>query len=88
MTLQGWILGGNSKEICWLKKGSKQRLRFDVAIPTPKGFLFAMYICHNTGELMGATADNAPSIPIQEAHDRLGYPGEDMSRMMAAKELG
>jgi hypothetical protein len=84
MTLKGWILGGNDKEI-WLKKGSK-RLRFDIAIPTPKGILFAMYIRRNT-EIAGAATDNAPSIPIQQAHNRLGHPGEDMTRMMA-KELG
>jgi hypothetical protein len=33
-------------------------LRFDIAIPMPKGILFVMYIRHNT-EIAGAPADNA-----------------------------
>jgi hypothetical protein len=41
-TNQGWILGGDDKGI-WLKKEGK-KLLFDIAIPTPKGMLFAMYI--------------------------------------------
>jgi hypothetical protein len=61
-------------------------LQFDIAILTPNGILFAMYICRNT-EIAGAATDSAPSIPIQQAHDCLGHPGEDMTQMMA-KELG
>jgi hypothetical protein len=85
MTQQGWILGGDAKEI-WLMK-SKQRLSFDIAIPTPKGMFFAMYIRRNM-EIAGANTDNPkPSVSIQTAHDRLGHPGEDMTRKVA-NELG
>jgi hypothetical protein len=85
MTQQGWILGGNKTEI-WLEKG-KQRLSFDIAIPTPKGMLFAMYI-HRDLEIAGANTDvPVPAVSIQTAHDRLAHPGEDNVRK-TAKALG
>jgi hypothetical protein len=74
-TQQGWILGGDNKEI-WLTK-SGQRLSFDITIPTPKGMLFAMYICQYT-KISGATADAGFIISIQQAHDRLAHPGEEI----------
>jgi hypothetical protein len=85
-TNQGWILGGDDKGI-WLTKEGK-KLLFNIAIPTPKGMLFVMYIKREIGSEMGqAVVDDKTSIPIQLAHDHLGHPGEDMTRKMA-KELG
>jgi hypothetical protein len=84
-TNQGWILGGDDKGI-WLTKGDK-KLLFDIAIPTPKGMLFAMYIKRDIGKEMAQAMVDEKSIPIQLAHDRLGHPHEDMTRKMA-KELG
>jgi hypothetical protein len=80
LTQEGWILGGDTKEI-WLTKDGN-RLSFDIAIPTPKGVLFAMYIRHNV-ETAGATADTAPIMSIQQAHDRLAHPGEENIRKTA-----
>jgi hypothetical protein len=84
MTQQGWILGGDDKEIWLTKEGN--RLSFDIVIPTSKGVLFAMYT-HCDTEIAGATADEGPVMTIQQAHDRLAHPGEEMTRK-TAKELG
>jgi hypothetical protein len=84
-TNQGWILGGDEKGI-WLTKGD-QKLLFHIAIPTPKGMLFAMYIKREIGKEMAQAIVDEKSIPIQLAHDRLGHPHEDITRKMA-KELG
>jgi hypothetical protein len=85
MTQQGWILGGDIKEIWLTKEG--QRLSFDIAIPTPKGMLFVMYI-HRETEIAGATTNvTVPAISIQTDYDCLGHPGEDIVYKMA-KELG
>jgi hypothetical protein len=83
-TNQGNILGGDDKGI-WLTKDS-QKLLFDIAIPTPKGMLFAMYIKIEIGKEMDQAMVDEKSIPIQLAHDRLGHPDDDMTRKMA-KEL-
>jgi hypothetical protein len=84
-TNQGWILGGDDKGILLTKEGKK--LLFDIAIPTPKGMLFAMYIKREIGKEMAQAMVDEKSIPIQLAHDRLGHPHEDMTRKKA-KELG
>jgi hypothetical protein len=57
---------------------------FDIAIPTPKGVICAIYIKRDT-EFNGAMIDQ--KISIQQAHDKLGHCGEDITRR-AAKELG
>jgi hypothetical protein len=61
-------------------------IKFDIAIPTPKGMLFAMYI-HQDTEIAGATADAGLIILIQQAHDHLAHTGEELTQKMA-KELG
>ena len=64
---------------------------FDIAIPTPKGMLFAMYIKREKRgkekEIVQATVDAKNSIPIQQAHDHLGHLHEDITRKVA-KRLG
>jgi hypothetical protein len=79
MTLKGWIFGGDEKRF-----GSKRE-----AIVCDSTLLFRRQkeSCLRCTFVAGAATDGAPSIPIQQAHDRLGHPGEDMTRMMA-KELG
>jgi hypothetical protein len=62
MTLQRCILGGDKKGI-WLTNNGQQ-LSFDITIPTSKGILFAMCIRRDT-EIVGATADAGPTIPMQ-----------------------
>jgi hypothetical protein len=84
-TNQGWILGGDDKGI-WLTKGDKKSL-FDIAIPTPNGMLFAMYIKREIEKEMAQAMVDEKIIPIQLAHDPLGHPHKDMTRKMA-KELG
>jgi hypothetical protein len=74
-TNQGLILGGEDKGI-WLTKEGK-KLLFDIAIPTPKGILFAMYIKREVGKEMAQAMVDEKSIPIQLAHDRLVHPHED-----------
>jgi hypothetical protein len=83
LTQKGWLLGGNDKGI-WLSKGA-ETIMFDIAIPTPKGVLYAIYIRRNL-EIAGATTDAITKVSMQQAHDRLAHPGEDMTREIA-KEL-
>jgi hypothetical protein len=81
MTANGWIMGG-SKSSIWIEKGCN-KVTFVLMIPTPKGMMFALYFAHNT-EIAGATnIDKAPSVTIQQAHERLGHPREDTTREMA-----
>jgi hypothetical protein len=61
-------------------------MSFDIAIPTPKGVLFAMYIRCNT-KIVGATTDKCQMMMIQQAHDRLAHSGEENTQKTAA-ELG
>ena len=84
-TNQGWILGGDDKGI-WLTKDD-QKLLFDIAIPTPKGMLFAMYIKREIGKEMAQAMVDEKSIPIQLAHDRQGHPHEDMTRKMVMRRM-
>jgi hypothetical protein len=63
------------------KEGKK--LLFNIAIPTPKGMFFGMYIKREVGKEMAQAMVDDKSIPIQLAHDRLGHPHEDMTRKMA-----
>jgi hypothetical protein len=67
-----------------LKKGSDE-INFDIAIPTPEGVTCATCVKRDA-EFNGAMTDQKTSIQ-QEAHNKLGHCGEDMSRR-AAKELG
>jgi hypothetical protein len=60
-TNQGWILGGDKKGI-WLTKEGK-KLLFNIAIPTPKGMLFAMYVTREIGREMGQAMVDEKSIP-------------------------
>jgi hypothetical protein len=82
MMLKGWKLIGEKHKLM-LKKGSDE-INFDIAIPTPKGVTHATYIKRDT-EFNGAMIDQ--KISIQQAHDKLGHCGEDITRR-AAKELG
>jgi hypothetical protein len=84
MTQQGWILGGDNKEIRLTK--SRKRLSFDIAIPTLKGMLFAMYIWQDT-EIAGTNTDTGPIILIQQAHKCLAQPGKEMTHKVS-NELG
>jgi hypothetical protein len=62
MTKAGWTIGGDTEEI-WLTKNS-HRLSLDIAIPTQKRVLFAMYIRCDM-EIAGATADAGLIMSIQ-----------------------
>jgi hypothetical protein len=84
LTQTGWILGKNDKGN-WLRKG-KETINFDITIPTPKEVLFVIYIRRNN-EIVGTTTDAITKVSIQQAHVRLGHPGEDMTRKIV-KELG
>jgi hypothetical protein len=76
----GWILGRDTKEI-WLTKDGHP-MSFDIAISTPKGVLFAMYIWQDT-EVAGATTDKRQTMTIQQDHDRLAHSGEENTRKTA-----
>ena len=86
MMLAGWKLSGEREKLVLTKNGNE--ITFDIAIPTPKGVIFAIYIKRD-GEMAGAGADAVANVKltIQQAHERLGHCGEDATRK-AAKQLG
>jgi hypothetical protein len=59
---------------------------FDIAIPTPKGVIYALYL-ERGSEIAGATADGKIKMTVKQAHDKLGHCSEDTTRKMA-KALG
>jgi hypothetical protein len=75
-----------------LKNGSQQ-ITFDIAIPTRKGMIFAMYCRRNMGEIGAAGVDasygnsESESISIKDAHAKCGHVNEDATRQVA-KALG
>jgi hypothetical protein len=79
----GWTMGGdmNKEQAIWIEKGGK-RVVFDLIIPTPKGMLFAMYMQRGS-EIAGAGTDVAVKLNVQQAHERLGHCGEDLTRKTA-----
>ena len=48
--------------------------------------LFALYL-RRENEIAGASKDQSPVISMQQAHERLSHPGEEMTRKIA-KALG
>jgi hypothetical protein len=46
--------------------------------------LVAMYIWQDT-KIAGANMDTGPIVSIQQAHNHLAHPGEEMTRKMANK---
>jgi hypothetical protein len=80
MILKGWVMGNNKTSI-WIEKG-RNKVTFDLMIPTPKGMTFAMYFARET-EISGATIDKDPTITIEQAHVRLGHSSEDVTRKTA-----
>jgi hypothetical protein len=79
MTSQGWTMGGN-KDSIWITKG-RNKVTFDMQIPTPRGVLYAMYFARDT-EVAGAIQDNN-TMTIQQAHERLGHAHEAEIRLTA-----
>lgn len=77
-----WKLIGEKDKLILMK--GKDEINFDIAIPTPKGVIYTMHIKRDA-EINGAMIDQ--KITIQQAHDKLGHCGEDMTRR-AAKVLG
>ena len=84
MMKKGWLLGGDDKTM-WLSKG-KQRIEFDIVIPTPKGCIYCVYLRRDT-EIAGAAPDSKVKISIKEAHEWLNHANEDDCRK-TAKALG
>jgi hypothetical protein len=80
MFLKGWVMGNNKISI-WIEKG-RNKVTFDLMIPTPKGMMFAMYFACET-EIAGATIDNDPTMTIEQAHVRLGHSSEGATRKTA-----
>ena len=85
MMRQGWILGCN-KEAMWLSKG-KNKLVFDIVMPTAEGCVFAIYMTRKRNEeLANAVTDWESAIkPItmQQAHDRLGHMSKQATKATA-----
>ena len=65
-----WELGWNENAM-WLTKGN-QKLMFNIKIPTPKGFLFAMFF-NRTLEHAHITVSKGTRLSIQKAHEYLGH---------------
>jgi hypothetical protein len=80
MILKGWVMGNNKTSI-WIEKG-RNKVTFDLMIPTAKGMMFAMYFARET-EIAGATIDKDPTMTIEQAHVRLGHSSEDATRKTA-----
>jgi len=80
----GWTLIGQKSKMI-LKKDDHE-LVFDIAIRTPKGVLYAIYL-KRTSEIAGAATDKKIRVTIAQAHGRLGHCGEDVTRK-TAKLLG
>ena len=67
---------GNGKESIQIKKG-QNKVTFDLMIPTPTGMIYAMYFSRDT-EAADTIEDKKPiTLPIQQAHERLGHESED-----------
>jgi hypothetical protein len=77
MILKGWAMG-NNKTFIWIEKG-RNKVTFDLMIPTPKGMTFAMYFACET-EIAGATIDKDPTMIIEQAHVCLGHSSADVTR--------
>jgi hypothetical protein len=77
MILKGWVMGNNKTSI-WIEKG-RNKVTFDLVIPTPKGMMFAMYFARDV-EIAGAIIDKTQKITIEQAHVRLGHSSEDATR--------
>jgi hypothetical protein len=78
--LKGWVMGNNKISI-WIEKG-RNKVTFDLMIPTPKGMMFAMYFARET-EIAGATIDNDHTMTIEQARVRLGHSSEGATRKTA-----
>ena len=78
MMSAGWKLIGKKNSLK-LKK-DKAEINFDIAIPTPRGAVYAMYIKRDT-EINGIMVDN--KINIKQTHDKLAHCGEDLTRRTA-----
>ena len=92
MQKDGWLLHGDSTCI-ELSKG-EARIKFDIAIPTARGLLFAMCF-KRQNEVVAVGVDKTTAKPmekpvrmnINEAHRKFGHGHEDAVRK-AAKHLG
>ena len=84
----GWKLHGDDKAI-WLEKNGVE-IKFDIAIKTKEGTIFAMYLKRSPGsdqEVAGVGTDEGMKMSIAKAHDLLGHTNEEMTRE-SAKALG
>ena len=66
MMLLGWKLIGEDNKLT-LQKGGDE-MHFGIAIPTPKGVIYAMYLKQD-GEIAGAGTDSKIKLMIQQAHE-------------------
>lgn len=92
---EGWNLGGN-KDSMWLERNGA-KIVFDIAIPTKKGMIFAMYFRRGEESLaeIGAvevdedssSKASSPSMSIKEMHAKCAHINEDATRQVA-KALG
>lgn len=84
---EGWKLGGNENAITLTKDGTT--VTFDIKIDSPKGALYAVCIrrVRPEYETNAAMTEKQEKMNIQQAHDKLGHMGEDLTRK-AAKALG
>jgi len=80
-----WSLAG-SKDCLTLTKDGKE-IVFDICIPTPKGMIFAMYVRRDSEMAGAATDEKKIKMTMQQAHERLGHCGGDVTRL-AVKQLG
>ena len=88
MMKQGWELSGSQKEMVILK--GKNRIVFDIVIPTTEGVLYAIYHRWDANnELAAANNDKTegPKMSVKKAHKLLGHPNEQATRD-TAHQLG
>jgi hypothetical protein len=78
MILKGWVMGNNTTSI-WIEKG-RNKVTFNLVIPTPKGIMFAMYFAKIAGATIDKAPTKVPTMMIDQAHVRLGHMSEDATR--------
>ena len=67
MFKKGWKMEGDEESIR-LTKG-EMTINFDIKIPTPKGFLYGLYITRRQ-EICGLVTSSNRTMPLMEAHSK------------------
>ena len=84
MFKKGWKMEGDEESIR-LTKG-EMTINFDIKIPTPKGFLYGLYITRRQ-EICGIATSSNRTMPLMEAHSKLGHISISETKRIS-KQLG